>query len=75
MEPYRDSDGDSGVVAYESGPDFIRVQFESGSVYLYTNESAGPSTISWMKNLAAGGAGLSAFIARHVRTKYARRER
>lgn len=75
MEPYKDRGGDSGVAAYESGPDFIRVQFESGSVYLYTNDSAGLSTIAWMKMLAAGGDGLSAFIARHVRTRYARRER
>jgi len=63
------------VVAYEVGVDFIRVQFESGSVYLYTNESAGPATIAWMKMLATTGDGLSAFISRQARSKYAARER
>jgi len=75
MEPYLDHSGDSGVVAFEAGEDFIRVQFESGSVYLYTNESAGPATIAWMKMLAATGDGLSAFISRHVRSGFASRER
>jgi len=36
MERYRDINGDSGVLAYETGPDFIRVQFKDHSVYLYT---------------------------------------
>ena len=75
MEPYDDRGGDSGVVAYESGADFIRVQFQSGSIYLYTNESAGSATIAWMKMLATTGDGLSAFVSRHVRSKYASKER
>lgn len=75
VEPYKDRDENSGVVAFEAGADFIRVQFESGSVYLYTNESAGPAAIAWMRVLATSGDGLSAFIARHVRSKYASRER
>jgi hypothetical protein len=74
MEPYRDTDGDSGVAAYEIGDGFIRVKFTSGSVYLYTNASAGAATITQMKMLAQTGDGLSAYIARHVRDKFVKRE-
>ena len=36
MEPYKNLSGNSGVVAYETGPDFIKVQFSDGGVYVYT---------------------------------------
>ena len=75
MDPYRNVGGNSGVVAYESGSDFIRVQFSSGSVYLYTYESAGAENIEEMKELASKGEGLNSFINIAVRHYYARRER
>lgn len=75
MERYRDIDGDSNVAAYEIGTDFIRVQFSEGSVYLYTNASAGSQSIEHMKNLARSGDGLNAYINRVVRKRYARQER
>ncbi len=75
MERYRNVGGNSGVEAYESGPDFIRVQFSSGSVYLYTYESTGSENIEKMKELASKGEGLNSFINRAVRHHYARRER
>lgn len=75
MERYGNLSGGSGIVAYESGPDFIRVQFSSGSVYLYTYESAGPENIELMKELASKGEGLNSFINMAVRSNYARRER
>lgn len=75
MERYRDIDGDSGVAGYETGPDFIRVQFTTGAVYLYTYASAGAQNIEQMKRLAVAGDGLNSFINRHVRKLYARKER
>lgn len=74
MERYRDIDNDSGVAKYEIGPDYIRVQFKDGSVYLYTYASAGYSNIEEMKRLAASGDGLNAFINRNVRKSYERKE-
>jgi hypothetical protein len=62
MERYRDIDGDSGVTGYENGPDYIRVKFSDGSVYLYTHASAGSDNIEDMKRLAVAGEGLNAFI-------------
>lgn len=75
MERYSDIDLDSGVVAYECGPDFIRVKFSDSSIYLYTYASAGPSHIEKMKELAIRGDGLNAYINDFVRKRYERKER
>ena len=75
MKRYKNLSGGSGIVAYESGPDFIRVRFSSGSVYLYTYESADPDDIEQMKELASKGEGLNSFINTTVYHNYARRER
>lgn len=71
MEPYSDLNGDSGVAAYEIGPDFIHVQFKkSGSTYSYTYASAGAHLVEQMKALAEAGDGLNAFIMRNARTAF-----
>ena len=75
MERYTDIDRDSGVVAYEIGDDFVRVQFHDGAVYLYTYDSAGSRNIEQMKLLAARGDSLNAFINNNVKKGYALRER
>lgn len=75
MIPYKNIDGDSGVYAYEYGEDYIRVQFSTGSVYLYTYKSAGVQNIEHMKMLAQRGEGLNAYINKTVRKLYARKER
>jgi len=58
MERYMDINGDSGVIAYECGATYIRVQFSSGTAYLYTYESTGSHNIERMKALARSGEGL-----------------
>ncbi len=75
MERYKDIDGDSGVTGYEYGADYIRVQFSTGAIYLYTYESAGSHNIERMKTLARSGDGLNAYINTNVRKMYARKER
>jgi hypothetical protein len=75
MIPYKDIDGDSGVYAFEYGIDFIRVEFSTRSVYLYTYNSAGVENIERMKILAQRGEGLNAYINKSVRKLYARKER
>lgn len=75
MDHYKNLGGNSGVVGYETGPDFIRVQFSDGAVYLYTSTSAGSENIDTMKQLAVYGEGLNSFINRNVRKAYARKER
>jgi hypothetical protein len=75
MERYGNRGGDSGVAAYGCGQDFIRVEFTSGAIYLYTNASCGAHNCETMKRLAADGHGLNTFINSVVRYEYARRER
>jgi hypothetical protein len=71
MRRYRDESGASGVRAYALLADGIAVEFRSGDVYVYTAASAGPARIAHMRRLAEAGAGLSTYISRHVRERYA----
>jgi hypothetical protein len=75
VEQYKNIDGDSGASAYEIGADFIRVQFSTGAIYLYTYASAGQGNVEQMKALAQRGKGLNAFINNTVRNRYAQKER
>lgn len=73
MKSYGNLSCGSGVAAYEIRPASIVVQFLDGSKYEYTARSVGARRLSVMKNLARAGKGLSAYIAREVRGKYARK--
>jgi hypothetical protein len=70
MRRYAARGGDSGVVAYATGPGWIDVRFRDGTVYRYTEASAGVPAVQHMKALAASGQGLSTFISREVRGAY-----
>jgi hypothetical protein len=71
MKPYRNLAGDSGVEAYETGPDSITVQFRGAGVYVYDHATTGREAVARMKRLASAGRGLSTFIARYVKDRYA----
>jgi hypothetical protein len=73
MKRYRNLSGESGVVAYEVGTDSIAIEFVDGRTYLYTAASAGADNIARMQQLAQAGRGLSTFISRVVKDRYARR--
>ncbi|MDB5003016.1 MAG: hypothetical protein JWQ34_1241 [Mucilaginibacter sp.] len=70
MRQYKTDNPDTGVIAYETGKDSINIQFRDGSVYVYTNKSAGIAAISEMKILAKKGEGLTTYINQHVRDHY-----
>ena len=70
MYPYQSLNHDTGVIAYKNGPDHIAVQFKDGTMYLYTNKSAGQDSITQMKKLAKAGAGLTTYINQHVKDRY-----
>jgi hypothetical protein len=74
MEQYQNTKGRSGVIAYEIGPDYIRIQFQDNEIYLYTYESTGSEDIETMKTLAQQGSGLNTFINTSVRKRFARKE-
>ena len=63
--------GHSGVSAYNSGPNFIIVQFRSGERYLYNYVTPGRKHVETMKELAGRNEGLATYISQHVRDHYA----
>lgn len=63
MKKYANFGGDSGIVEYEIGEDFIVVGFSDGSYYEYTYGSAGRGEIEHMKVLAENGEGLNGYIS------------
>lgn len=73
MTPYGNKSRKSGVAAYETGADYILIKFTDGGIYLYTYRSTGKKFIEVMKFLAGEGIGLSRFISRNVKKKYALR--
>lgn len=75
MEPYRNIAGNSGVVAYEIGPDYITVEFSDGGTYRYTYASASMENVERMKGLAQAGQGLNTFISTTVSKLYERKEK
>ena len=70
MQQYKNSNRNTGVVAYEPCEDGIAVEFRDGSIYLYTIKSAGVAVINKMKALAKKGEGLTTYINQHVKDKY-----
>ena len=71
MTRYKNLAGDSGVIAYAIGNNSIKVQFRDGWVYTYTSQRTGRNNIEQMKTLADAGRGLSSFISRVVKNRYA----
>jgi hypothetical protein len=67
---YGSLDGDSGVIAYQIGDDWIKLEFP-GKLYLYNHSSAGIDKIEPMKDRARAGRGLASYVSRHVREGYA----
>lgn len=71
MQRYKNLDGDSGVVAYELGAQSIKVRFRDGHTYLYDQRATGRAAVADMQALAVAGRGLSTYISRFVRDRYA----
>ena len=71
MKRYKNLSGDSGVLSYETGKDYMKVKFRDGDVYLYNYYRPGRDKVERMKELAEEGRGLSTFISRYVKKKYA----
>jgi hypothetical protein len=52
VQAYKDLSGNSGVTAYELGPDYIDIEFKGGSVYRYDQMIPGKRKLESMKVLA-----------------------
>ena len=71
MQLYANLNGNSGVSRFETGEDYIIVEFTTGAVYTYTYLSAGKEHIETMKSLALSGRGLNSYINKYARKLYA----
>jgi len=71
MKPYKNMSGNSGILAYEGGPDFIKVKFSDGEVYRYDHSHPGKMHVENMKFLAALGKGLATYISKYIKTNFA----
>lgn len=67
MQSYANLSGQSNVKAYQTGNDFIVIEFASGreTFYKYTHTSAGSLAIEHMKSLATNGYGLNSYVSRN----------
>ncbi|AOH35795.1 hypothetical protein BGP89_05015 [Luteimonas sp. JM171] len=74
MKRYRGGHGDSGVAAYECGPDWIRIRFHHGGTYRYDARHPGLEHVVEMQRRAESGSGLNTYISQYVRSDYASRE-
>jgi hypothetical protein len=65
VKPYRNLSGDSGVVGYEIGRNFIRIRFKSKEDYRYELGRVGRKHLDAMRKLAESGKGLATYINAH----------
>jgi hypothetical protein len=65
MRPYMNLSGNSGVLEYDVGPEFIEVRFRGGASYVYSYRGVGRENVERMKALAGAGRGLSTFISQN----------
>jgi hypothetical protein len=70
VKKYKNLSRRSGVLAYEIGPQSIKVMFEGGLVYTYSYKKAGKEKVEQLKKLADTGRGLSTYISQHVKDLY-----
>lgn len=75
MKSYKNLMGNSSVVSYESGVDFIHVVFCKGVYrnYLYDYKIPGKYHVDRMKILAEQGFGLGGYISSTVKSRYSRK--
>lgn len=71
MERYKNLSGDSGVYAYECSAKAIKVEFNGGAIYLYDYAVTGADAVEKMRRLATAGRGLSTYISRYAKDRYA----
>ena len=69
MSPYQNRGADGGIVAYEYGSDWIRLQFVGGKIYEYSASKIGVANLQTMKRLADAGDGLTTFVNLHPEVK------
>ncbi len=70
MRKYQNKSDESGVSYFECGTDYIIVQFQNNTKYLYNYIRPGRNHAEKMKMHANKGKGLSTYISQHVKDNY-----
>jgi hypothetical protein len=66
MIRYRNLRQQSSVLAYDYGDDWIKVEFDSGDICIYTYEAVGRQNVEAMKKCAHKGKGLESYLAMNI---------
>ena len=75
MQNYKNYHGNSGIVSFEIGNDFIKIQFKhSPNVYVYTYNTPGSDHVEKMKILANDGRGLATYVSQNVKKSFDHKE-
>jgi len=68
QQPYRNQGGNSQILSYETGNEFLKVEFaETGAVFKFSYRTAGKRHVDEMKRLAQSGEGLDKYICENMR--------
>lgn len=70
MQEYKNLGGNSGVVGYSIGDDYVEVKYIGGRIYKYSYHSADVERVEKMKKLAMEGKGLNSYISQYARYDY-----
>ena len=62
--PYRSTDPSSGIDAYQTGTDYVKLRLKDGRIYKFSYRSAGRERVEKMKLLAQNGSGLDDYYER-----------
>ena len=73
MTRYLNLSGKSGVRAYEIRDQSIVIEFRYKGKYIYNYERPGREHVEEMKRLAVAGKGLSTYISRDVKKRFAKK--
>jgi len=71
MQPHKDLRGTSGITQYESGDDYIDLEFRGDKVYRYDGVKPGSVHVTKMKELASSDADLANYVNQNVRKNFA----
>ena len=71
--PYGNGNGNSGIIGYEIGDDWMDIEYANGGIYTYSEKNVGEVNFLKMKVLAMEGSGLNAFLNKSVRVRGRRR--
>jgi hypothetical protein len=73
MQPYRHQGEDTGITGFHLAANSIAIEFKDGSRYLYDDRRPGRKHVEAMKKLAVAGHGLTTYINKYVRERFARK--